>query len=78
MNIQITRATVVLTNHGKDRISLDTEYPSPTPKVDPEPLSLTFEAEKGTGVEYVKDTFGIEPKVIDARTKVNFKFTSEE
>ena len=78
MKLKVTRATVVLTNHGKDRISLDTEYPSPTPKVDPEPLSLTFEAEKGTGVEYVKNTFGIEPEVIDARTEVNFKFTSKE
>ncbi len=69
LNFYVISATVVLRDYGKDLISLETEYPSPTPKADPESLSLSFEAEKDTGIDYVKNTFGITAEVIDTRIK---------
>jgi len=77
--LQVIDGTVILRDYGKDLICLETEYPSPTPEVDPEPLSLSFEAEKDTGVDYVKNTFGFTPRVIDTRNKHLIpKFSKED
>lgn len=64
----ITRVSVVLRDNAADLISVYTDFPSPfPPTVDDSPLSLTFQAAKGTGVEYVRKNFGIEPEVIDCQ-----------
>lgn len=66
MNINITGATILLTN-GTDRIHLYTELPAPIVPFPKEKLTLTFEATIGTGAEYVRNVFGIEPKIIDTK-----------
>jgi hypothetical protein len=68
VNIEIISATVFLIEYGTDRITLKTRYPCPFVKdflpTQPQ-LTLTFDATKGTGVDYVRRVFGIEPKVIE-------------
>lgn len=64
MQIEIIYATVLLCNNAMDRISLYTNYPSPIPKCQDNLLTLTFLAEKNTGVDYVKKNFGLVPIII--------------
>ena len=64
MEIKITKATVLLHSSTADMIFLETELPPHMPKVSKQSPSLKFEAEAGTGVEYVRKNFGIEPEVI--------------
>jgi len=64
--MQILRASV-LVGQGADQISLHTDQPCPfVPECLPEQPNLVvqFEASRGRGVEYVRENFGIEPKVI--------------
>lgn len=63
--IQIIRATVVITSHGTDVCMLRVNSPDPLPKVSSEGLFLEFKAEKGTGAEYIRKNFGIEPLVLN-------------
>lgn len=66
-HLLITRATVVL-RHGTDHISLYTDLPTPfPPELQYGNLCLTFEATYGTGVEYVRKNFSVEPEIIDTR-----------
>jgi hypothetical protein len=53
----------VLTGQGPDHIFLTTDMPGSFAMY-PEPLLLQFEAEKGTGVEYVKKHFNLDATVI--------------
>lgn len=65
MNINITRATVLIV-HGADKVSLQTDLPSPFASWLPdEKLSLNFEVTKGLGAQYVRDNFGLEPEIIN-------------
>ncbi len=69
--IHILKATVVL-REGTDHISLYTDLPSPfPPEVDDGPLCLTFQTRYGTGVEYVRKNFSVEPEIIDTRHSNN-------
>lgn len=71
MNLSITKAMVIV-NSGADEVCLETTAPSPYAEAfDPKqhPLTVTFKATKGTGADYVRENFGIEPEVID--TEVN-------
>ena len=80
MNIEIDEITVLLTD-GADSISIHTRLPSPYCKeYDPSqtPLTLDFKATYDTGIEYVESVFGVEPRVIDARTKERAKFSHGE
>jgi hypothetical protein len=60
-----TRATVVRLSHGPDKCTLDTGFvPGPVYPFD-EPLCLRFDAARGTGVDYIKRTFGLDATVIE-------------
>lgn len=72
MNINISRAVVIL-GSGTDKVVLTTDLPLPA--VTQEPLQLSFDAEYDTGVNYVKNTFDIEPEVINTR---NWKIMSNK
>lgn len=55
---------IVLVRMGTDSVSVHTDLPSPFPAVSEQPLMLSFEVVKGSGVEYVREHFGVEPEVI--------------
>lgn len=61
--MNILSATVIV-GMGADNVSLKTDLPSPITCFPEEKLMLKFEATTGTGIEYVKKNFGIEPNVI--------------
>lgn len=61
--MNILRAQVI-TGRGADKIVLTTDLPSPFTMYD-DFLTLEFQATIGTGVNYVRHYFGIEPEVID-------------
>lgn len=59
-NIGMTITKVlVLTGQGPDRVTLFTVFPGSFSIYENEPLTLSFEAEAGTGCSYVRDNFGI-------------------
>ncbi len=60
--MKITRA-MVLIGQGSDRVFLTTDLPSSF-TIYSEPLVMQFEATAGTGAEYVRINFGIEPEII--------------
>ena len=64
VTFKVTRATVLLSSYGTDRVMLITEHPSPLPKVTSQTLTVSFDAEAETGVAYCREHFGIEPEVI--------------
>ena len=69
--IEIVGATVLI-SIGTDRVFLDTNLPCPYPAcISTDPLNLGFDVTKGKGIQYVKDNFGIEPKVIDTVSRSN-------
>lgn len=64
VHLRIRRATVV--TGSTDKVTLEVDRPTSFPLAYPnEPLSLSFEAEPGTGAEYVKSNFGLEAEVIN-------------
>lgn len=65
--LTIVKATVLI-GHGADRVNLHTTSPcSFVPECIPEQprLVVQFEATRGTGAEYVRKHFGIEPQVVE-------------
>lgn len=66
LSIGITKATVLL-SFGADKVTLETEFPSPYPKISNQFLSLNFETEKDKAIEYIRKYFGLEPEVINIR-----------
>jgi hypothetical protein len=58
-------SAIVIVGRGSDVISLQTDFSSPRPKVDKQDLCLDFTAEKGTGADYVRKHFGIEPEIVN-------------
>ena len=65
-NLVIKSVTVLLT-HGTDLVTIDLiqELPSPIFPFNEGKFNLTFHAAKGTGEDYVRKNFGIEPKVVN-------------
>lgn len=67
--IGIVSATVFVRRHGTDKVSLKTDLVSPIwnpPEQQDQPkLELYFDVSKGKGADYVREIFGIEPKVIE-------------
>lgn len=64
--LNIRKVTVVTRELGTDIITVWTTLPPGCPGLDPTDASLTMDAAKGTGVQYVRDNFGIEPEVIES------------
>lgn len=60
----ITKVTIIQ-GRGADLVSLHTELPGPFPKVTNETLCLDFRAEYMTGIDYVVDTLGLDPRLIE-------------
>jgi hypothetical protein len=64
IHMRLRKATVV--TGSTDKVTLEIDRPSSFPSAYPnEPLNLSFEAEPGTGAEYVKLNFGIDAEVIN-------------
>ena len=59
----VVKITVV-ENSGTDCVIIETDLPSSMPFWG-EPLMFKFPAEHGTGAQYVRDNFHIEPDVIE-------------
>lgn len=69
MNINIIKATVLLTN-ATDEVFIKTDLPCPFvigALPSQPPLDLHFKATYDTGIEYVRKNFKIEPEVINQR-----------
>ncbi|KKN25985.1 hypothetical protein LCGC14_0879230 [marine sediment metagenome] len=67
LKFNISKALVLLTN-GTDEVTLYTTLPSPySIEITDEPLKISFKTPGGSGVDYVRDNFNMEPEVIDVR-----------
>jgi hypothetical protein len=56
---------MVLTGQGPDRVTLFTNLPSSFASAYPDDnLAISFEAEAGSGAEYTRKNFGLEPAII--------------
>jgi hypothetical protein len=56
---------LVLTGQGPDRVTIFTDLPSPFAAAYPnEGLTLSFEADAGTGARYARVNFGLDAEVI--------------
>lgn len=65
MQIEVTGATVIQHGNQMDNVVIDTNLPSPVAaEISDAPLTLLFYAAKGSGVEYVRKNFGLEPTVV--------------
>jgi hypothetical protein len=66
--VKIKSATVILTS-AADEVLLDTDLPAAMPVLvgEPIPLTLSFLAEKDTGIAYVENHFGIRPRTVSRR-----------
>lgn len=58
---------LVLLNNGADDVILYTNFPPTMPKSSNENLIVKFNTQKDTGIEYVRQNFGMEPEVISSR-----------
>lgn len=63
----VSRIVVIITE-ATDKICLYTTLPSAVWPFEG-PMVTTFEAAKGTGLEYVKKHFSLEPEVIDVQAE---------
>ena len=73
--IHIKKIIVTITDKT-DRVSILTDMPSPYPtEVDDQDLSIDFATKKNSGVDYVREHFGIEPEIIDIRHNENERTT---
>ena len=61
---------VVLITDSTDHVHIHTNFPSPyPPEFSSQDLSIDFQTGSGSGVDYVRKHFGIEPEIIDTRFK---------
>lgn len=59
----------VLTGRGPDHISLKIDLPNAFTYDKAEPFAhATIEASAGTGAQYVRDHFGVEPEIVHLTT----------
>jgi hypothetical protein len=63
LTLNVKRVVVLESEHKTDEIHIYVDLPSPIPIFN-DPTFLQLDATKGTGVQYVKDNFGIEPDAI--------------
>jgi hypothetical protein len=69
ITLTVLRASVLL-RMGTDQVTLQVDKPSPfPPDVDPDPLRISFEVRANHGVAYCREHFGIDPEVINARSR---------
>ncbi|MCK4665544.1 hypothetical protein KAU33_02270 [Candidatus Dependentiae bacterium] len=62
---------MVMIIDGTDRVSIYTDLPSPYPaEISTDDLEIDFQTRKGSGVDYVREHFGIEPEILDIATKM--------
>jgi hypothetical protein len=72
MEIDIQKITVMIRDIGTDQITINTNMSNPFPsEISDSNLVLEFEAPKGTGIDYVRNNFNIEPDIIDTTKKTN-------
>jgi len=69
--MNIVKAKVGVDFYGPDYIYLYTDLPSTMPEVTKENLIAKVTAASGTGIQYVRDHFGIEPEVFGQRIREN-------
>lgn len=62
--LSIKSITIMVHDYHADLVGVHTTLESPT-GLSPAPLDLEFKAAKGTGAEYVRRVFGIEPEVLE-------------
>jgi hypothetical protein len=64
------RKAIIVTGRGPgpDHVGLETNYPSPTPGLTAEPLSLTFNVADGDGERYVREVLAIPPELVEVIT----------
>lgn len=62
--VVITEITILERKGFADNVSLTTVFPNPFEINKKENLSLNFKTPQGEGVSYIKELFGIEPKII--------------
>lgn len=66
IELNVFRVLVLIRGGHTDEVFIDTNLPGSFPKeVDKANLTLRFEVQKGKGIQYVRDNFGIEPEVLD-------------
>lgn len=63
--LNVEEVTVLRRKSNADRIYIKFEGPAPFPAWPDEGPSLQMDVAQGSGVKYVRDVFGCEPKVID-------------
>ena len=63
--MNILKIAVVTRPGHSDSISVYTALPGPFPAYKDDLLVLKFEALKGSGVDYVRNNFRIEPEVVN-------------
>jgi len=64
VDLEISHAMVICSTHRTDTVLITTTMPSPIPSITNQTLSLQFDAEQGTGVDYCREYFGITPEVV--------------
>ena len=65
MEIEIKNIRVQITD-STDRVTIYTYLPSPfPPEITKADLEIDFHVAKGSGIEYVREHFGVDPEVID-------------
>lgn len=70
MNIE--RATVMMSDNSCDLVFIKTDLPCPfvvESEPSQSPLVLEFSTTCNTGIDYVRENFGVEPDVINNRSK---------
>lgn len=73
MLLEITKA-ILVTGHGADRVSLETNLPQGVFPYDEENLSLSFMVTRGKGLEYLEKHFSNLPVVVLQNTFVENVF----
>ena len=65
LGLNIKKISVLINFQFADVVQVYTDMPSPFPNYKG-CLSFSFQTDQGTGVEYVRDNFGVDPEVINA------------
>ena len=69
--LHIKKIVVTIMDSGTDEVTIYTDLPSPYPaEVSTDNLTIDFPTKRNSGVDYVRDHFGIEPEIIDIPAKM--------
>lgn len=69
LSLTATRVTVLLLDHSTDLVTIRTTLAPTLPAFPDEPAVFKTECAINTGIEWVRKNLGVEPEVIDARSK---------